>query len=96
MVLFHENKVIVAYDRYLWTVKAIAQYIPSDSVFFLVEASVKRVFTSELDINITNTLSAECRSLRSLIFSDMNSEFVLVGKANQIIDWSKSHKYCGS
>ena len=96
MVLFHENKVIVADDRYLWTVKAIAQYIPSDSVFFLVEASDKRVFTSELDINITNTLSAECRSLRSLIFSDMNSEFVLAGKANQIIDWSKSHKYCGS
>ena len=96
VVLFHERKVIVADGKYLWEVKSIARYIPHDSVFFLVETFDQPVFTLEVSINITDALSAESYSLRRLIFSDMDDQFILAGKANQIIEWSSSHKYCGS
>ena len=96
VVLFHEHKVIVADGKYLWEVQAIARCIPHDSVFFLVETHDRRVYALELAIDISDALSAECLSLRSLIFSDMDAEFFLAGKANQIIEWSKTHRYCGS
>ena len=82
VVLFHERKVIVADGKYLWEVKSIARYIPHDSVFFLVETFDQPVFTLEVSINIADALSAESHSLRRLIFSDMNDQFILAGKAN--------------
>lgn len=96
IILFHERKVIVADGKYLWEVTEIARYIPSNSIFFFIEAFDRRVFAVEVKINIADSLSAECRTLRSLIFSNTDSEFNLVGKANQIIEWRNSHKYCGS
>ena len=87
VILFYDYRVIVAGDQYIWKVNAIAPYLPDDSFFHLVESSNKRVYALDLNSDISNNLSAECLSLRSVIFSDIGTESFIAGKANQIVEW---------
>ena len=96
VILFYDYRVIVAGDQYIWKVNVIAPYLPDDSLFLLVESSNKRVYALDLNSDISNSLSAECLSLRSVIFSDIGTESFIAGKANQIVEWYKSHQYCGA
>ena len=96
VILFYDYRVIVAGDHYIWKVNDIASYLPEDSVFLFVESSNQRVYALDLCSDISNSLSAECLSLRSVIFSDIGTESFIAGKANQIVEWYKSHQYCGA
>ena len=96
VILFHENKIIMDEKRYTWNKETILKHVPHDSILLLVASLENRIFVLELAVNISLLLSAETRSLRSLMFSNEEGEFFLAGKANQIIDWYKTHRYCGS
>ena len=74
VILFYDYRVVVAGDQYIWKVSAIASYLPDDSLFLLVESSNNRVYALDLNSDISNNLSAECLSLRSIIFSDIGTE----------------------
>ena len=96
VILFYEHKVVVSDDKYLWNVNAIAPFLPDKSSFLLVESSSQIVFALDLKCDISKSISAECLSLRSVIFSDTRAESVILGKANQIVEWYNSHQYCGA
>ena len=96
VILFYDHKVIAADDKYFWNVDAIASYLADQSLFLLVESSSQYVFALDLKSDISKSLSAECLSLRSIIFSDTRAESFILGKANQIVEWYNSHKYCGA
>ena len=96
VILFYDHKVVVKDDKYFWNINAIARYLPENSSFLLVESSNQCVFALDLKSDISKSLSAECLSLRSVIFSDMKAESFILGKANQIVEWYNSHQYCGA
>ena len=96
VILFHDNKIFMDEKRYTWNKEVILKHIPSDSILLLVGSLENRIFALELLTDISSFLSAELRSLRSLMFSHEDNELILVGKANQIIDWYKTHRHCGT
>ena len=96
VILFYDHKVVVADDTYFWNVNAIVSHLADQSLFLLVESSSQCVFTIDLKSDISKSLSAECLSLRSVIFSDTGAESFILGKANQIVEWYNSHQYCGA
>ena len=95
VILFHENKIIMDEKRYTWNKETILKHVPRDSILLLVASLENRTFVLELAADVSLSLSAELCSLRSLMFNE-EGEFFLAGKANQIIDWYKTHRYCGS
>lgn len=96
LILFYDRQIIARGDSYFWGKGDIEQLIPSNSISLLVDEGESRIIAIDLNTDISQDLSADCRSLRSLIFVESDVDFSKAGKANQIVSWYKSHQYCGT
>jgi NAD+ diphosphatase len=53
-------------------------------------------FAAELPKNDIQLEKFELKTLRELFFAPLEEEFVwIAGRANQLVDWSRSHQFCG-
>ncbi len=93
-VLFSGSEIVVREDQYLWSLDEVSSLFQYVSYQVLVEKSEPGVVAIDLTDSASLPDQAEKVSLRSLLF---NSEDALLtaGKANQVLDWYRAHRYCG-
>lgn len=96
LLLFFESKVIANGDNFLWQLDSIKHILGVNEEMFLVDEAAGTAFiVVNLKQDVSEFLSAELRSLRGLLFKQGDSAFAVAGKASQIVDWYKTHQYCG-
>lgn len=93
-VLFSGSEIIVREEKYLWTYSEAESLLEAAGHLLLIERDGPGLVALDLHPELTLPEEAEKVSLRSLLF---NSEEALLsaGKANQILDWYRAHRYCG-
>lgn len=53
-------------------------------------------YAAELTCNQTEVDNFAFKGLRELFFSQLEEELIwIAGRANQLVDWNRSHRYCG-
>jgi len=96
-VLFFEKQVVVREEQFVWTRAQMEPLLNRAFDFLMVEeGDESSVVAVHLKQDISSTLGAEIRSLRSLLFTQGDYAFTVAGKASQVLDWYSSHRYCGS
>ncbi|MFT4861339.1 MAG: NAD+ diphosphatase [Pseudohongiellaceae bacterium] len=97
LVVFFENKILVQSETFLWTAAAVATLSAStNSIIYIDTLLNKRYYLMRVSQNPLDKIEGELRSLRSLLFSNDELAFSIAGKAAQLEDWYKTHRYCGS
>jgi len=96
-VLFYEQQIVVQGDKFIWSFSEI-ESVHSDAVemHWVDEHNGASVIAINITIDPRTALEAEGRPLRSLLALDDERALGMAGKANQILDWYASHRYCGS
>ena len=70
LILFYGNNIVADGDNYLWGKSDVEKLLSPALVCFIVEKSERRVIALELNSDISERLSATCRSLRSFLFGE--------------------------
>lgn len=94
-VLFSREKIIVKGNSFIWGKKQVFDYLPTDSDFLLIDSNDEQFIVVDLKEDISVVLSAEKRSLRSLLFNESDVDFSVAGKSSQLLNWYRNHRYCG-
>ena len=94
VIVFREGRIVVQQDSYLWSPHAIKSQIAEAETLLLVSAGKSKLLVLDLESDDGVPLSAETVPLRALLFKS-DEALATAGKANQILDWYKAHKYCG-
>lgn len=96
-VLFHERQVIVRGDGFIWRLSELETILTNDVEIILIDnhggAPLLAINTK---IDVSDLLDADKRSLRSLLASPDARAISMAGKANQVLEWYSSHRYCGT
>lgn len=95
ILLFVGDRILVRGDSVFWTVDDVHSWLTDEYDLHLVAFEGRRCLALHVPESLAPHLRAEDRSLRSLIFSESDASLATVGKANQILDWYRSHRYCG-
>lgn len=96
-VLFHERQVLVRGDNFIWSRTDLEFILAADVELFLIDnLQAAPVIAVNTKSDISHLLQADKRPLRSLIALDDDRAFSMAGKANQVLEWYASHRYCGS
>lgn len=95
ILLFVRDRVLMRGDSVFWGLEEIHSWLSDESDLHLVSYSEQRCLAVDVPESMATHLRAEDHSLRSLIFSESDASLATVGKANQILDWYQSHRYCG-
>lgn len=96
-VLFHERKVLVRGDNFIFSHAELKRVLPPDAELLLIdEHSGASVIAINIKQDISELIAAESRSLRSLLAAEDDRVITMAGKANQVLEWYASHRYCGA
>ena len=95
LVLFCDNRVVVKDDNFIWQHKHVIDLLPADAEFLLVDHDGEQFIAAHTAHDISDKITAETRSLRSLLFKESDIDFSIAGKASQILSWYRTHRYCG-
>ncbi len=95
VILFRDGRIIVQEQRYLWTVGSVPDQLAIAKTLLLVSTGRRNLVVMDLESDKHIPDNAEPASLRSLLFNS-DRALATAGKANQILDWYKGHRYCGS
>jgi NAD+ diphosphatase len=95
ILLFVRDRVLIRGQSVFWNLEDIDSWLTDESDLHLVSFSEQRCLALDVPESLASQLQAEDHSLRSLIFSESDASLATVGKANQILDWYQSHRYCG-
>ena len=95
ILLFVRDRVLMRGDSVFWARDDIHSWLTDEASLHVVDYSEQRCLALNVSENRAADLQAEDHSLRSLIFSESDASLATVGKANQILDWYHSHRYCG-
>ncbi len=92
-VLFYSGEIIVRDDQFIWSMDEVSSLFPHVLHQVLIQRDSGLV-AIDLAEDAPLPESASQVSLRSLLF---NSEDALLtaGKANQVLDWYRAHRFCG-
>jgi len=97
LVVFFEDKILVQSEMFLWSTAGVSTLLASTtSIIYIDTLSEKRYYLMRVSENPLDTVKGELKSLRSLLFSNDELAFAIAGKAAQLEDWYKSHRFCGS
>jgi NAD+ diphosphatase len=97
LVVFFEDRVLVQANVFLWTVAGVSTLSAStNSIIYIDTLLGKRYYLMKVSENPLDKVEGELKSLRSLLFSNDELAFSIVGKAAQLGDWYRSHRFCGS
>lgn len=98
-ILFYEKQIVVSGSDFIWTRQQIEHCLVESTPLLMVEqAGIGGSATIALLLkdDFAETLNAENRSLRSLLFNHGDPSFNVAGKASQILEWYGAHRFCGS
>ena len=95
LVLFCDNRVVVKDDNFIWLHKHVIDLLPADAEFLLVDHDGEQFIAAHTAHDISDKITAETRSLRSLLFKESDIDFSIAGKASQILSWYRTHRFCG-
>ena len=98
LLLYVDGKFICAgNDRLFFTIDELRAHRQLIRNCFLVSAEAGRtVFALDLVADIADSIGAELRSLRSLLYLEDQRDVALAGSAFHILDWYRAHSYCGA
>jgi len=95
ILLFVRDRVLMCGDSVFWRVEDIGSLLSDEIDVHLVSYDEQRCLALHVPDALAPQLQAEDHSLRSLIFAESDASLATVGKANQILDWYQSHRFCG-
>lgn len=96
-ILFYSSQILVRDEEILWSLNQIREHLnDSADLILLHQGAGASVIAVSLQQDISNNLQAELNSLRSLLFFSDQEKFLLAGRASQLVDWYKNHRFCGT
>ncbi len=96
-ILFYSSQIVVRDETILWSLDQISEHLSDSTDFILLQRDQQSsIVAVSLQHDISASLQAELNSLRSLLFFSDQEKFLLAGRASQLVDWYKSHRFCGT
>ncbi len=96
-ILFYSSQILVRDENILWSLDQIKDHLNESADLILLQRDPETsVIAVSLQQDISAILEAELNSLRSLLFYTDQEKFLLAGRASQLIEWYKSHRFCGT
>ncbi|SVE01970.1 uncharacterized protein METZ01_LOCUS454824, partial [marine metagenome] len=95
-VIFKGSQIVVKGDDFMWDCEQLDLQLLHNSQLLLIEEEPSGFIAVQANPSLIEQLDAECRSLRSLLFTQRDYDVSVAGKASQIIDWYGTHRFCGS
>lgn len=95
-VLFRDRQLLISEGRLLWDRQEIEALSDVGSAFIVIDNSpLGALVAVELSSHDERFIGAELCSLRNLLFLETDLEFISAGKASQVLEWYRAHRYCG-
>lgn len=95
-ILIFESQVLVRGESFLWNRQELSNFSVEEAECLFVERRENvAILVVNLQEDISVALQAELNTLRSLLLSLPQDEFILVGRACQLIEWYNTHRFCG-
>ncbi len=88
LLLFRQDQLLLNGGELFWPAPAAGPLLGEDTHLLPV---AKDCFAADL----TGEDEKESRSLRSLLFSESDSELELLSRASQLVHWRRTHRFCG-
>lgn len=96
-ILFYASQIVVRDENILWSLDQIREHLNDSADLILLQRDGDMaVIAVSLQQDISVPLQAELNSLRSLLFYSDQEKFLLAGRASQLIDWYRNHRFCGT
>ncbi|PCI74781.1 MAG: NAD(+) diphosphatase [SAR86 cluster bacterium] len=96
-ILFYSSQILVRDEEILWSLDQIGDHLNDSADLILLQRDADTsVIAVSLQQDISAILQAELNSLRSLLFFSDQEKFLLAGRASQLVDWYKNHRFCGT
>jgi len=96
-ILFYSSKVLVRDEDILWSFDQVREHLDDAADLILLQQDADTsVIVVNLQQDISVILQAKLNSLRSLLFFSDQEKFLLAGRASQLVDWYKGHRFCGT
>lgn len=96
-ILFYLSQIVVRDEDVLWSLDQIRDHLDDSTDLILLQRDVDTaVIVVNLQQDISVLLQAKLKSLRSLLFFSDQEKFLLAGRASQLVDWYKNHRFCGT
>lgn len=96
-ILFYDAQVLMADENFLWHREQLSDYMLENAELVLLETQAgAAVIAVNMRQDFSEILQAKINPLRSLLLSSNQNEFLLVGRASQLVDWYNTHRFCGS
>lgn len=96
-ILFYSSQILVRDENILWSLEQISDHLHESADLILLQRDADTsVIAVSLEHDISDHLQAELNSLRSVLFFTDQEKFLLAGRASQLIDWYRNHRYCGT
>lgn len=95
VILIHEGNVLVGTEGFLWPSAVLQELAESALPLYLIghfHAGPCLVCALE---QLPDSLEIESVSPRQLLFRYSLDEFAIVGQATQLLNWERTHRYCG-
>ncbi len=96
LVLVHEGNVLVGKDGFLWPTSILSKLPGSDLPMFLIGHFNEHLCLVCAVEQLPDMTEIECIPPRQLLFSHSLDDFAIVGQATQLLNWQRTHRYCGS
>ena len=95
VLLFVGQQLLVRDGEFLWHRHQISEELFARDTLIKVSHGRENFLATHALEGADEVLGAELRSLRSLLFEGDERAIFVAGKANQLLDWHASHRYCG-
>lgn len=95
VVLIADGAVLTRDEELYWRRDELAALNLQAEELHLLESGETCYFALRVDESAVQTLGVSAQPLRSLVFDRGEEVLGLAGKAHQILDWYRHHRYCG-
>ena len=96
-ILFYSSQILVCDEDILWSFDQIKDHLDDSADLILLQRDADTsVIAVSLQQDISVALQAKLNSLRSLLFFSDQEKFLLGGRASQLVNWYKNHRFCGT
>ena len=96
LILVYQGNLLTRGDDYLWQALEVANHLRIDTQLHLIDEHNNNLLAAHIEEDVVARLDAEQRSLRGLVFSGNDTALIDAGKANQVLDWYRAHRFCGA
>ena len=96
-VVFHQSKIVLRDEEIVWSSEQLTPHLlGNENLVLLEQGTESAIIAVDVEQEFSDQHDVESLSLWSLLRTDIDiSLFGIAGKASQVLDWYKSHRYCG-